>query len=148
MKFLAIPLMLAASALFAAEPATTTKANKDMNVRASKVIGMTVENPQGESLGSVNDIMINFADGHVQYLAVSHGGVLGVGDKLFAVPMKAFECKYDAKNDQHKLVLNITQERFDNAPGFNQDQWPDMGDSKWKSTINEYYKHGGRTTER
>ena len=148
MKMLALPLMLVATAaLFAADNAPDTQVSKNMSVRASKLIGMTVVNPQGESLASVNDIMIDLAQAQVKYLAISHGGVLGVGDKLFAVPMKAFQVTYDSDNDQYKLVLNITSDRLEKAPGFNQDQWPDMGDKKWQTTVDEYYR-GGRTIER
>lgn len=149
MKYLAIPILLSATALFASQQITTPTHNtQNMSVRASKIIGMAVENPQGESLGSINDMMVDVSSGEIQYLAVAHGGVLGVGDKLFAVPMKAFKCVYDKESDQYTLVLNVTQERFENAPGFNQDQWPDMADAKWKATVNGYYQNGAKTIER
>ncbi len=61
------------------------------NIRTSQVIGMTVRNMDGKDIGTVNDIVLNAATGRVRYAAVSYGGFLGMGDKLFAVPWQAFE---------------------------------------------------------
>src|SRR5262245_21409012 len=55
-------------------------------VRASEIIGTSVKNKAEEDLGSINDLVIDPVDGQIAYAAVSMGGFLGVGDKLFAVP--------------------------------------------------------------
>jgi sporulation protein YlmC with PRC-barrel domain len=56
-----------------------------------EVIGRKVVNPQGENLGKVEEIMIDAIPGRVAYAVLSFGGLLGVGDKLFAVPWNALD---------------------------------------------------------
>src|SRR5436853_5667634 len=46
----------------------------------SKLTGLNVRNPAGEKLGTVEDIVIDVQDGKSQYLALSTGGVLGIGN--------------------------------------------------------------------
>ncbi|MDE4994570.1 PRC-barrel domain-containing protein, partial [Francisella tularensis subsp. holarctica] len=42
-------------------------------------------------MGEVKEIMLDTNTGEVAYVLVSFGGFLGMGYKLFSVPMTAFE---------------------------------------------------------
>ncbi len=53
--------------------------------------GNDVYNSAGEELGSIKDIMIDVPRGRVAYAVLSRGGVLGIGDKLFAIPWKCVD---------------------------------------------------------
>ncbi|HTD18458.1 MAG TPA: PRC-barrel domain-containing protein, partial [Ktedonobacteraceae bacterium] len=59
-------------------------------VKGSTFIGADVENPQGQNLGDIKDMVIDRASGRIAYAVVSFGGFLGMGEKLFAVPWGAF----------------------------------------------------------
>jgi sporulation protein YlmC with PRC-barrel domain len=107
----------------------TTTSEKRI-VRASELIGLNVQNHADEAVGEINDIVIDPNDGRVRYIALSAGGVLGVGDELFAIPWTAFECR--KVGDEHKVVLNVDKETLQNAKGFNQDNWPDMANERWQ----------------
>src|SRR5687767_5872492 len=48
--------------------------------RASKIIGMNVENPNGEKLGDIHDVAIDLRGGRCDFVILSRGGALGVGD--------------------------------------------------------------------
>ncbi|SFX28929.1 PRC-barrel domain-containing protein [Marinospirillum alkaliphilum] len=102
---------------------------------AATVTGNEVCNMQDEKLGKIQDIMLDLTEGKIRYAVLSSGGFLGMGDRLFAVPWKAL--KLDREN--HRFLLNVDIERLKNAPGFDKDQWPDMADSTWSSTIESYY---------
>src|SRR5262249_38697116 len=54
--------------------------------RASQLIGANIQNDNGDSVGEVNDLVIDSNSGRIRYAAVQYGGFLGVGSKLFAVP--------------------------------------------------------------
>lgn len=109
------------------------------NQRASEIIGMKVKNAAGKDLGTVNDIVLDAGQGNIRYLAVSYGGWLGLGDKLFAVPHKAFEWRQD-DNRNNYLVLNLTEQQLKDAPGFDQNHWPDFAnDAQWRQKIDTYY---------
>lgn len=97
--------------------------------------GNEVINQAGENLGKIETFMIEPEEGRVAYAVLSFGGFLGMGNKLFAVPMQALMLV----PDQGKFLLNESKERLENAPGFDKDHWPDMDDPVWGSSIYDYY---------
>lgn len=108
--------------------------------RASKLIGMNIQNELDKSVGEVNDMVLDASTGKVRYLAVTYGGFLGLGNKMFAVPYEAFTCRPDANDrDETILVLNVTQQQLDGATGFDEDHWPDFGDTKFTSELDKRY---------
>lgn len=94
-----------------------------------------VRNPAGEELGNVEDLMIDLGSGKVEYAVVSFGGILGIGDKYFAVPMEAMS----VEKDDECFVLNESKDRLENAPGFDKDHWPDQADPKWRHDVRSFY---------
>jgi len=147
---------MASTQLFAAEPAATEPQAKAASgdkilaaktFRASKLTGMNVRNLQGEELGTIDDFVIDVQTGKVQYAAMSVGGLLGVGDKLFAVPFA--QLKFDHGQDEMFFVLDMSKEKIAAAPGFNQSDWPDFADPSWAAKIDKHYrKVETRTGER
>ena len=113
--------------------------NKSMQQvsRASKIIGTAVKNANGDNLGDIKELVINPESGQVVYAVVSYGGVLGMGDKLFAVPWKALLWT----SDKEHYILNIDKTTLKTAPGFDKTHWPDSA-SKWeqqREEINQFY---------
>lgn len=104
-------------------------------LKCTDVVGMNVNNTQDEDLGEVNDIMLNIRNGQVAYAVLGFGGVLGIGEKLFAVPWQAL--RFDAQDEQ--FVLNVDKERLRNAPGFDRNNWPDMRDVRWSQDVHAFY---------
>lgn len=102
---------------------------------ADTLEGDRVVNHLGEDLGKIRDIMIDVPSGRVAYAVLSSGGLLGVGDKLFAIPWGALTLDADRKC----FVLNVEKQRLRDAPGFDKDHWPSMGDLRWATSIYEYY---------
>ena len=106
-------------------------------LRASELIGLNVQNNQDETVGEINDLVIDTNTGNLRYVALSAGGVLGVGDELFAIPWTAFECRKDG--DEHVVVLNVDKESMGKAKGFNQDNWPNFADEQWQIENDRFY---------
>jgi len=52
--------------------------------RASKVVGATVVNDKGDSIGKIDDVIIS-PDGKAPYAVLSVGGFLGVSSRLVIV---------------------------------------------------------------
>lgn len=110
------------------------------NIRASQLIGLNIQNPQGKSLGEINDLVINANTGKIRYAAVTYGGFLGMGDKLFAVPFEAFKVQVDPDDrDDYVMLLDITQQQLDGQKGFDQDNWPNMADREWARDLDQRY---------
>lgn len=104
---------------------------------ATAIIGNKVVNVSGETLGSIKELMIDLQDGQVAYAVLSFGGFLGLGDKLFAIPLEALT--FDQK--EQTAVLDVEKEVLQNAPGFDKDHWPDNAqyEAGWLLDIYEYY---------
>jgi sporulation protein YlmC with PRC-barrel domain len=54
--------------------------------RASKVVGLSVYNDKSESVGSINDLLMD-KSGAIKAVVIGVGGFLGVGEHLVAVPI-------------------------------------------------------------
>ena len=54
--------------------------------RASKVVGLKVYNDDNESLGSINDLLMD-KGGNIKAVVIGVGGFLGVGQHFVAVPL-------------------------------------------------------------
>lgn len=102
---------------------------------ADTLVGNDVYNAQDENLGDVKEIMLDMSSGRVSYAVLSFGGILGMGEKLFAVPWSALTL--DTVNK--RFTLNVSKDKLDQAPGFDKDSWPDMADSQWANGIHDYY---------
>ncbi|MFO7540467.1 MAG: PRC-barrel domain-containing protein [Chloroflexota bacterium] len=99
--------------------------------------GTSVENLEGEDLGHLKEIMLDMNSGRVAYAVLSFGGVLGIGDKLFAVPWAALHIDtYDKK-----IVLDVARDRLEEAPGFDKDNWPHTVEHSWLNDVYDYYGH-------
>jgi sporulation protein YlmC with PRC-barrel domain len=95
---------------------------------STDLIGKTVKNTANETLGSIEDVVIDAKHGKIVYVAVAHGEVLGFGGKLFAVdPRLILQAQ-----DNSCAILELKKADLDNAKGFDANQWPTEPDSRWQ----------------
>lgn len=113
----------------------TTTVTTPIFLSADTLLGDAIENLQGEKLGELKDIMLNVATGEIAYAVLSVGGVLGIGDKLFAVPWHVL--RVDGKSK--RLILAASRERLGQAPGFDKDHWPNFADPGFVEKVRTYY---------
>jgi len=120
------------------------KANTPVRrLTASSIIGDKVENPQGEDLGKIDNLMVNLNDGRVEYAVIEFGSVLGIGGKLFAVPFS--ELQVDPVKEI--FILNRDKEYLKDIPGFDKSHWPGTNDEReYFDSVSLYY--GSYTTPR
>ena len=104
---------------------------------ASTMIGDNVVNAEGEDLGEVKEVMLDLDAGQVAYVVISFGGFLGLGEKLFAFPWGALRLD----PDQEVFVLNVEREQLEEAPGFDEDNWPKTEDRDYVMRIYKYYSY-------
>ena len=107
--------------------------------RASELIGRSVQNSRGEGLGELKDIVIDWSTGDVRYGVLSFGGMMGIGDRLFAVPIEQFKTQPADKF----LILDVDKEQLKRAPGFDKDHWPDFTKSDWHQSVDTFYAKPG-----
>lgn len=116
---LAAVVALAAPSLVTAQGAPQTIQLTKVDVvkvstgyRASKVIGSSVVNDAGDTVGKVDEIIVG-PDGKAPFVVVSVGGFLGLGDKLVALPYEQM------RTDGKKIVLpGATKDSLKALPEF------------------------------
>src|SRR5690606_28756146 len=94
-----------------------------------------IENPQGEDLGKIDNLMINLQTGEIDYVVVEFGAFLGVGGKLFAIPFQELRLK----PKDRIFILNRDKEYLKKAPGFDKTHWPDTNDHYYFENVRMYY---------
>lgn len=102
---------------------------------ATSVIGDRIENPEGEELGKVDNLMINLQNNKIEYAVIEFGSFLGMGGKLFAVPFS--ELKVDSI--RKIFILNRDKEYLKKSPGFDKTHWPDTNDHSYFDNVTMYY---------
>ena len=102
---------------------------------ADTLLGNDVYNKDNEDLGDVKEFMIDMASGKIAYAVLSFGGLLGMGDKLFAVPWAALVLDTENK----RFTLNVPKDVLKDAPGFDKDRWPSMSDKTWAAGVHQFY---------
>ena len=84
---------------------------------------MSVQGTDGKKLGEIKDLVIDPEEGGVEYAVLEFGGFVGIGDKYFAVPWEALQLHQTNK----KLLLDVHKKELKDAPGFDKNNWPDLG---------------------
>lgn len=108
--------------------------------KVSQTVGATVENPAGESVGKLEDLVIEDQSGRVGYAVLSFGGFAGIGDKYFAIPWRSLSVHSKDKNpDKKYFVADLNKDRLRDAPGFDKEHWPDFADTRTTGEIDKYY---------
>jgi hypothetical protein len=103
--------------------------------KASKFIGKPVKNLQGESLGKVENLIVDVAAGRIVAVIISSGGFLGMANELSAVPPTAFD---SAQRDT--LQLDTTKNELASSPHFQAHHWPNFSQPGYAGGMYHAYK--------
>ena len=105
------------------------------SLSASTITGDTARNTQNEKLGQIAELVIDLDGGRVNYAVLASGGFLGLGEKYFAIPWDLLT----VDTDNHEVVVDVSKEMLEKAPGFDKDDWPDIHDRSWVGDVYRYY---------
>lgn len=103
---------------------------------ATTLIGDEVRNLENEKIGKIEELMIDLEEGTVAYAVLSFGGLLGLGNKLFAVPW--FMLTLDT--EEKCFFLDADKDLLERAPGFDKDHWPEIVHRGWIEEVYEFYR--------
>jgi sporulation protein YlmC with PRC-barrel domain len=103
-------------------PATSDAAyltqQSETQVSANDYIGKQIYNSSNESIGDVNDLILE-ENGGIVAAVVGVGGFLGIGEKDVALPMDKITMARDAENNNEvRLTTTETAEALQAAPEF------------------------------
>jgi sporulation protein YlmC with PRC-barrel domain len=95
-----------------------TQASKNMAfVPATEIKGSRVVNVKEENLGKIEEVMIDSEQGRIAYVVLSFGGLLGMGNKLFAIPWESLEY------NRGDYILRLDKSILEKAEGFDEEAW-------------------------
>jgi sporulation protein YlmC with PRC-barrel domain len=110
-------------------PPAATAPSKDMGyyqytpgqMRASKLLGLNVKNNANETVGEINELILD-KDGKVVAVVVGVGGFLGIGQREVALDYKTLNIKYDpnAMTDVGATTVTVdaTKQSLSAAPAW------------------------------
>ena len=91
------------------------------DMRATNLIGANVTNTANETVGEINDLVLD-KDGKVAAVVVGVGGFLGIGEREVALEYKSLNIKYDpnamTSAGATTIQVNATKESLKNAPAW------------------------------
>lgn len=114
---------------------TTATGHTDA-IRASRVIGTSVYNTAGESIGSIEDVMLDKTSNGIMFAVVGFGGFLGIGEKYHAVPWASL----DYEKERGGYVVPFSKEQLKAAPAHSIDELTGNDGLNARDESYEYYK--------
>jgi sporulation protein YlmC with PRC-barrel domain len=115
-------------------------AQDDLMILASRLLGQEVESADQESIGSIDDFIMDINTGNVLFALVRHGGFLGIGTETVAVPLQALSVAPDFDN----LILNVTEAEFETWPDIEIDNtWPTGLGTGWEQQVGAFWETAG-----
>jgi len=96
--------------------------------RATKLMGEPLKNPQGVTLGKIDDIVLTPELNNVSYAVVTRGGLFGFGKHRYAIPWSVMRAGVGST-----IVAPIDMQDLKYDPGFRAHAWPAEGDPRWLS---------------
>ena len=95
---------------------------------------VTLSNPNGDKLGSVESLLLDKLSGKVRYAVMEFGGFLGLGTDVYPLPWETL--KYDTGLGGY--VVSLTKEQLEGAPRYARETTQDYND-EYGRKVNEYY---------
>ena len=114
----------------------TTPSGHTNAIRAERVIGTEVKDTSGNSIGKIEDIILEKMDNKIMFAVIGFGGFLGVGEKFHPVPWSVLD--YDP--GQNAFIVPFTKEQLEQAPADTISELT-KDDGQWaRNTAYDYYR--------
>jgi sporulation protein YlmC with PRC-barrel domain len=112
--------------------------------RVTQLMGVNAKSKDGQSLGEIEDLVINPQNQRIKFAVLGKGGFLGVGEKMLPVPWEAVTVQKSAAGGQAgkpDLTVNIDQQKMKTAPTMQKDkQYSELDQPDYIITIYRFYE--------
>lgn len=103
-------------------------------IASDRVAGTAVFNAAGDSLGSIDHLVIEKRSGIVRYAVLEFGSIFGIGAEHYPLPWSML--KYDT--DKGGYVVPLEKEQLSDAPRYQRDM-PPVYDEAYGRSVYEHY---------
>lgn len=108
----------------------------DLRLMAASVLrGHKVFNRNGETLGEIDDILLDMPRGRIAYALMGVGGFLGVGERRVALPFTALTLD----TDRQCFLMDASLAAFETAPAVDESRWLQTLELGWHEEVHRYY---------
>lgn len=114
----------------------TTPSGHTEAIQASRVIGTSVYNMAGESIGTIEDIMLEKTSNGIMFAVIGFGGFLGIGEKYHAIPWSVL----DYEKSRAGYVVPFSQEQLKAAPAYSINELTGDDGKAARDASYDYYK--------
>lgn len=104
-------------------------------VRSGTALGSKVIGSNGEAIGDINDLLISRRSGRIAFALVGSGGLLGIGERVVAVPFGAFTWRAT----EQTFGLPTTKEQLSAAPALERSEWKTLAESPRAEVSYRYF---------
>ncbi|MEJ0058733.1 MAG: PRC-barrel domain-containing protein [Terricaulis sp.] len=105
-------------------------------IRAKKVIGSSVHDEDGETIGKIEDVVLDKLSNNVMFAIVGFGGVLGIGEKFHPIPWAVLD--YD--EEQKAYVVPYSKDELEAAPADTLDELTKNDGLAYRDRSYAYYQ--------
>lgn len=102
-------------------------------ISAERVQGTPIFDHEGKQIGHLEDVMLDKRSGQVAYAIMSHGGILGAGERYHPIPWSML--RYDVEKNGY--VVPLDKARLEEAPTL--DHTEVYGDDAWAEVVHSHY---------
>jgi sporulation protein YlmC with PRC-barrel domain len=89
-------------------------------ITATTIIGERVMGSDGKELGKITEVALDLTTGFISYFVLSVGGILGFGDKFYALPLPSLTLK----PEERTFYIDINKKKLKQMPEFDKHNWP------------------------
>jgi sporulation protein YlmC with PRC-barrel domain len=120
---------------------------EDSPNRLTILMDLDVWNQNGEQIGEVDDMVLDFDNSNIAYVIVGTGGFLNIGEKEILVPWNMLQVQTEggSTGDQNTFLFTGNEEFFSNSPDFDVNNLlPGMGQpaEDWDADVENYWSSG------
>ena len=110
----------------------------DRVLLATKIRAGAFRNPQNQSLGKVEDLVLDQTD-RVVFVIIGRGGVLGVGENYIPVPWSKLSLSENRANAAVSVVIDATKAQLEKAPLVKGDNYATLLAPGFPDQVREYF---------
>ena len=109
---------------------------KENLVCIRSVTDADISGTDGKSVGHLDALILNAADGQVRYAIIGDGGTVGVGEEYVAVPFKQLTFKH-GEDDEVKVSINASHQDVKTAPRVTPSEYPELDLESVRNRLDE-----------